>query len=528
MNRSNALLALSRFEEAVAGYDKAIGLKPELAQAFVNRGHAMFGLNRFDEAIGSYDRALAISPGEHDAYVNRGVALASLSRWADALASYDSALVIHPDNINTLCNRGLALNALGRFGDALASFDRIVAIEPNHALALGNRGFSLKNMDRFEEALASYDRAVAISPGLKDLLSNRAIVQVDLERFDEAIASCQQALTIDPSDVKARYNMGLVKLMTGQLEGGWVDYDARWQLDAMQSWRRHFHKPWWFGMADVRGKRLLLHPEQGFGDTIMFVRYVPLLVERGATVILEAQRALLPLLAQIEGLAAITPLGDPLPDFDVHCPLMGLPRAFGTTLDTIPRGAYLSVPASQMHIWRERLSAFPGPRVGLVWAGNPTHDNDRHRSTSLRELIPLIGGSAAKFFSLQKELRAGDAELLAANPGIIHLGNDLLTFEDTAAVVSNLDVVITVDTSVAHLAGALGKPVWIMLPYIPDWRWLLDREDSPWYPTARLFRQTTRDDWKGVVERLGSEMAVLARDHGGPGHPPGVGMSDGG
>jgi hypothetical protein len=268
----------------------------------------------------------------------------------------------------------------------------------------------------------------------------------------------------------------------------------------------------WTGDDEIRGKRLLLIAEQGFGDTIMAVRYARLAAERGATVILEAPPALRSLLEPLDGAHEIVTQGDALPDFDLYCPLLSLPRAFRTTIDTIPAEMrYLAAPTSHVAVWRDRLGQLTGLRIGLVWAGNPQHVNDQRRSVGLRRLLPLLAERGASFIALQKDLQAGDAQLLDAEPRLIHAGNDLASYNDTAAVISLLDLVISVDTSVAHLAGALGKPVWILLPSNPDWRWLLDRDDSPWYPTARLFRQAVRDDWDGVVERVKVEIGRLAK-----------------
>ncbi len=275
--------------------------------------------------------------------------------------------------------------------------------------------------------------------------------------------------------------------------------------------RRSFSAPQWFGAEPIRGKTILLHAEQGLGDTLQFVRYVSRVAAQGARVVLEVQPALKDLISGIEGPAEVIARGEDLPEFDIHCPLLSLPLAFGTRLDTIPADIpYLTVPPDRITAWSSHLERSALHRVGLAWSGGRTHRNDHNRSIALTHLAPLFADPQIQFVSLQQELRDGDLEILQANPQIVHFGDELHDFADTAAVVSELDVVISVDTSVAHLAGALGKPVWILLPFAPDWRWLLDRKDSPWYPTARLFRQPKIADWDGVIECVRQELSVIA------------------
>ena len=507
LNRANTLRDLDRFEEAVLGYDQAILLNPQAADLFLKRGHALMALNRFEHAIDSYDRAIARAPDDRDAWLNRGIAQARLARFDEAVASYDNAISLNPDDADAFSNRGAALKALKRFHDAVASCDRAIAISPRLAAAFSNRGMALREMDRLEEALASYDAAISLRPDFGEAVSNRANVLVSLRRFDEAIAGYQQAVALNPDDAVALSNSGMVKLLIGRFDEGWTEYEARWRIGQMSASRRQFRQPQWTGDEDIGGKRLLLVPEQGLGDTIMAVRYVRQVVDRGATVILELPAVLRSLLDQAGRGCEIVTQGDALPEFDLYCPLLSLPRAFRTTLATVPPGVpYVAASASHVAAWRERFRSFRGPRIGLAWAGNPHHNNDLRRSVGLEKLLPLLAQMEASFISLQKDLRAGDAELLRSHPQLVDLGRDLASYEDTAAVISLLDLVISVDTSVAHVTGALGKPVWILLPHNPDWRWMLDREDSPWYPTARLFRQSVPGDWTGVIERVAAEI----------------------
>ena len=514
-NRCDTLVALGRLAEAAASYDRAIALNPNVADLFLERGHVLTAVNRLDQAIDSYDGAIARGLNSRDAHFNRGIALAKLARFEEAVASYDCAIALNPNDAEAFSNRGAALRALKRFDDAVASYDRAIALAPELAVAHSNRGVALKEIGRLDAALASFDAAIGLQPAYGEAHSNRANTLAFLGRYDEAGAGYAKAIVINPRDATARCNGGMIKLLTGRLAEGWADWEARWDTSQLAPGRRGFAQPQWTGDADIRGRRLLLVAEQGAGDTIMAVRYARRVAGRGATVILELPRALRSLLGPVAGASEIVTQGDALPDFDLYCPLLSLPRAFGTTLDTIPAEVpYLAAPTSRVALWRDRLARLPGLRVGLVWAGNPQHVNDMRRSIGLRELAPLLGARGVSFVSLQKDLQAGDAQLLAALPRLTHVGGDLATYDDTAAVISLIDLVISVDTSVAHLAGALGKPLWILLPSNPDWRWLLDRDDSPWYPTARLFRQSVRDDWSGVVARVGTELGRLADERG--------------
>jgi len=510
-NRADTLLGMRRFEDAVASYDRAIALDSNVAGLFTKRGHALSALGRLEQAIDSYDRAVALDPADRDAFFNRGLALGRLERFDDAIASYDKAIAINPGDAEALSNRGAALKSLKRFVEAVASCERAIEIDPRLAVAYNNRGIALKELSRFDEALASYDAAIRLSPGYGEALSNRANVLASVGRLDEAIADYTQALAANPDDATARCNRGMIKLLTGRFDDGWKDYEARWSTGPMAVDRRRFAQPQWTGEADIRGKRLLLLAEQGLGDTIMAARYVRQVADLGAQVILSVPAALASLMHEIEGITVVTE-GETLPAFDLHCPLMSLPGAFDTTLDTIPAQVpYLRAPAGHLDTWRRRLPRTDALKVGLNWAGNPQFKLDAARSIGLCRMLPLLACSGVDFFSLQKELREGDAEILRAYPQVTPLGQEVETFADTAAIISLLDLVISSDTSVVHAAGALGRPVWVLLQSAPDWRWLLDCDESPWYPTARLFRQTERDDWTGVVDQVGTALDRLAR-----------------
>src|SRR5580704_16394329 len=511
-NRGIALRELQRFEEALASYDRALALWPGYADALWGRGHAFKALKRFEEALASYDRALAVQPGLAEAHVNRGDVLHELRRFEEALASYDRALGMRQDLTDAHGNRGSALHALKRFEEALASYDRALALRPDYAEARYNRGNVLYALKRFEEALVDYEHALALRPDYVEALVNRGVTLHEQKRFGEALASYDRALALRPDYAQAHFNEAVCRMLIGDFDRGWQKFEWGWETEGLKNAKRTFSQPLWLGSDEIAGKTVLLHGVHGFGDTIQFCRYVPHVMERGARVILEIQEPLRALMDTLPGAAQIVSRGEPLPDFDVHCPLLSLPLALGTRLATIPsQTPYLRASPQALIDWNGRLGPRDRPRIGLAWSGLPAHDNDHNRSMRLSTLLSPLAGLNATYVSLQREVRADDAPVLEGRGDILHFGEDLKTYADTAALIANLDLVISVDTSVAHLAGALAKPVWILLPFIPDWRWLLDRDDSPWYPTARLFRQDETRKWDSVMARVHAALDTCLR-----------------
>ncbi len=504
-NRGVALKELGRLEEALASYDTALAFRPDYAEALNNRGNALKELKRPAEALASYDKVLALRPGHAEACNNRGVALQELKRFDEALASYDRALALKPDYAEACNNRGNALRELKRLDEALASFERALALAPGHAEAFYNRGNALQELWRPDEALASFDRALALRPDYAEACNNRGNALRELGRLDEAMASYEQALELRPDYAPAHWNEALHRLLMADFERGWEKYEWRWAL-ADELWgfdsTPTFAQPAWDGAQDVGGKTILLHAEQGLGDTIQFCRYVPLVTAQGANVILAVQPSLKRLLTGFGGTQTVVAQDEDRPAFDLHCPLLSLPRAIRTRLETIPPPHVPRVPSELTKEWEARLRRDGTPRVGIVWSGRPSHKHDHHRSIPLRAMLGLLDLPIA-VVSLQKEVRGEDQGVLDAHAAdIAHFGPALTDFLETAALVSLMDVVITVDTAVAHLACSLGRPTWILLPFVPDWRWLLERADSPWYPTARLFRQPGIGDWDSVMQEV--------------------------
>jgi len=512
-NRGNALDALGRFAEALTSYEQALAIQPNYDEALYNRGSVLQKLKRFEESLASIEQALILRPGHAETLNNRGVTLHELKRYADALASYEQALALQPNHVEALNNRGSTLRKLRRFEESLASIEQALILRPDHAETLNNRGATLHELRRFTDALASYERALAMQPNYAEALNNRGHTLQELKRFEEALASFEQALALRPDYAYAHWNESLLRLLTGDFSRGWAKYEWRWKSEDRNT-KHNFSQPLWLGAEAIDGKTILLHSEQGFGDTIQFCRYVPLVAARGARVILEVEKPLRELMAGLAGVSQVVSKGEPLPDFTVHCPLASLPLAFATQLESIPADMpYLSVPKAYAEKWKQRLPKSVSARIGICWAGNPNFEGDLSRSIGLRPLLPLLTGRDAQFFSIQKDLRAEDSEILQNNPQITHLGKEIETFGDTAAIISMMDMVISSDTSVVHLAGALGKPVWILLQFVPDWRWLLDRDDCPWYPSARLFRQDGTRGWDGVIRRVQDALRDFVENH---------------
>jgi tetratricopeptide (TPR) repeat protein len=510
-SRAVALGKLGRHDQALAGFERALATRPDYVEAIYNRAVTLGNLGRYAEAVDSYDRTLARDPAHARAWNNRGVALGDLDRPEDAIASFDRALAVRPGFAEALLNRGLTLADLGRHEEAIADYDRILTTDPGHAEALFNRGTSLASRNRPHEAIASFDQALAARPDWADALSNRGVALVSLNRQQEAIAAFARATAMEPGHPEANCNESLAWLRLGDFRRGWAKYESRWNSRDLASQGRAFAQPLWLGGEPLRGKTILLHAEQGLGDTVQFVRYAPLVAGLGAQVILEVQPPLAPLLSGIDGVSKIVGRGDPLPEFDVHCPLLSLPLALGTELDTIPAAVpYLAAPSIHLAKWRDHLGPRTAPRVAIAWAGSRTNKNDHNRSIALGPLASGLRVPGVELVSLQKEVGEDDRELLRGNPHIRHVGDALADFADTAAVISQLDLMISVDTSVAHLAGAMARPLWLLVPFAPDFRWMLDREDSPWYPTARLFRQSRIGDWESVLGRVRGELVAWA------------------
>ena len=496
-----------RFEEALNVFDKAVQLAPDDAELWRSMGDVLVQMGRFDEALLGYQHVLTLIPDHQDALYKCGALLNQFGRYAEAIVLLDRSNEVGPDHAPTLRSRAQTLYNLKRFEDSLADGERAHQLAPD-ADSCNNIGAALRLLGRDAEALGWFDRAIEIRPDSEAALDNKIISLFHLHRFDELFALHRQITSLGRDTTLTAWNVSLAYLLTGNFEAGWRGHEARLKLPSSKY--PNFRVPRWRGEEAIEDKTILVCADEGLGDTIHFVRYLPMLAARGARVVLAVQPALQRLLVGMDGVSQCVPISAiPSLAFDWHCPISSLPLAFETRLDTIPKAIpYLPLPPqSQVQAWASRLGSSPKLKVGLVWSGSSSHANDANRSIPLSLLAPLLDLDAT-FVSLQKDVRPGDKARLEQT-GIVDWTADLTDFAETAALISCLDLVITVDTSVAHLAGALGRPTWILLPWTPDYRWLLDRDDSPWYPTARLFRQTATREYESVIASMRS--ALLAQ-----------------
>jgi tetratricopeptide (TPR) repeat protein len=499
------LIEMQRHAEALEIFEKSDTLRPGRSETLFSKGVCFQALMRREEAVASYTLALAADGRNCQARLNLGAILLEMDRCEEAAVHFRKALQLTPHDVGAFNNLGVVLIRLKRYEEALTVFNRAIARAPDFVEAMNNRGDLLRLMGRPEEALADFDRVISLSPNSHIYHANRGKCLDNLLRSEEAMQSYQTAIALKPDHAAAHWSLAVNRLRVGDFKTGWLEAEWRWKTHSLGLNRGSWNRPLWLGTEPIAGKSLLLHNHEGLGDAIQLCRYIPLLAERGARVILEIDVALKELLSSVAGISHCALRGEALPDHDFQCPLMSLPLAFDTTLDTIPS----TVPYVSINGHSRNWNAFLGPtgrlRVGIVWCGNPKHQNDHNRSMPLKTLAPLFD-VGAQFVSLQMNGREDDLVLLRQRIDVLDAAPEIGSFADTAALIQQLDLVISVDTSVAHLAGALGKPVWVLLPYVPDYRWLLDRDDCPWYPTARLYRQTATRDYAGVVERVRADL----------------------
>ena len=511
-NRGNALMKLGRNEEALAHFDRVLTVQPGHADAWNNMGNVLQVLKRHAEAVAAYDRALAVQPRFAAAWSNRGNALAALGRAQEALDSHDRALAIDPANAETHIHRGIVLRDLNRLDEALAANDRALALRPGYVDAISNRGMVLWHMGRNEDALEAYDQALAINPNLAVTWSNRGNALRNLRRTGEAMESFDRALALDPDYPEGHWNKSFARLQLQDFEAGLPLYEWRKKLPRPDG-LRNFPQPVWTGREDLKGKTLFLYAEQGLGDTFQFFRYVAQVQALGAEVVIAVQNPLVAILQDATS-ARVIPMRDRPETFDYHAALMSLPLAFGTRVDTIPVATpYLRARPDLVERWARRLGP-EGFKIGIAWQGNRAAAVDIGRPLPLPRFAELARLPGVRLISLQKN--DGIEELAGLPDGMTveTLGDDFDSgpaFLDTAAVMQNMDLIITPCTSIAHLAGALARPTWVGLKYVPDWRWFLDRPDCPWYPGMRLFRQQTPGDWTPVFTGMRTALAELIR-----------------
>src|SRR5262249_37699091 len=470
---------LKRYDDAFAAYDKALSVKPDLAGAWLGRGNVFYDLKRYDDAFAAYDKALLIKPDLADAWLGRGNVFSDLKRHDDAFAAYDKALSIKPDLAGAWLGRGNVFSDLKRYDDAFAAYDKALSIKPDLAAVYNSRASTLHILMRNNEALNSLDRAIEL----------------------------------DPIEAQAHFNRGLVLLTLGDYAEAWEEYEWRKKLPRSHG-NRTFPQPALSSLESIEGTTVFLYGEQGLGDHIHFCRYAKLVADKGAKVVLEAPKPLFHSFRSLDGISQLVEVGQSVPPFDYHCSLMSLPRAFRTTLENVPNKVpYLFAEPDKINAWANKLGAKSKLRIGLVWSGGFRPNQPEVWPINQRRNMPLVQFGPlrdldADFYSLQKGEPAVSElkELLSSGwngPAIIDWTDELNDFSDTAALIENLDLIISVDTSTAHLAGAMAKPVWLLNRFDIEWRWL---PNSPWYPTIKLYRQKEADNWDDVIENVKTDL----------------------
>ena len=504
-NRAMLLVATGQKDAALQGFDNAIAHNANLFPAHFGRAALLQERKQWSASLASYDKAIALNAGDLLAQLNRAIVLRQLERWADALSSYDRVIALNGGLAPAHAGRASALEALNRLPEALESYDQALKIDAKDATTHSGRGVVLQKMSRFEAALASYEQAIAADPNYPEAYFNRGTALVDLHDFEGASTSYRKAIVIRPEYAEAHLNLAINLLLLGDYLAAWPEYEWRWRANRgpIQNEERTFPQPLWRGEHNIAAKTILLHGEQGLGDSLEFCRFAERVAALGARVILEVQRPLSSLFATLRGVTQVIARGDPLPDFDIHCPLLSVPLALRIGLDNVATEfPYLSSDPGKVAAWQERLGPRVKPRIALTWSGSVGAREFSARSFPLGRLIPHLP-SELEYIGLQTEIIAADRKTLVEYPLIRQFEEEIRGFDNTAALYECLDLVISIDTSATHLAGALGKKAWVLLPFDGDWRWLIGREDSPWYPTVRVFRQTARGDWEGVFARRG-------------------------
>ena len=509
----NALVRLNRFDEAIVEYRAALALRPDFAAVQCSLAGLLIDKGLTDEAIDLARRALTLLPNSVAGWYNLGRALHKQNRPDESEGALRKALEIDPKFFLAYNELGNALMDMKRHPEAIEAFNQLLKIEPSGE-GRYNLGGALWESGQCEEAIAEYKTAESMGFVDPRLYNNLGAIHHQLGRYEKAAGCFRRAIAVDSDFSLAHFNLGMLQLLKGDFKQGWVGYEARWKAKSIPMPARYAQLGMWDG-GDLRGRRILLDCEQGFGDSIQFARYIPLIAERGGLPTLATQPELRRLLKTLPGLERVFCPPEELPMFDVQCPLLSLGHLFGTTLENIPAKApYLVADEAAVVSWGKRVPQDERMKIGLCWSGSPKHLQDRVRSLSPEDLVPLGQVADAWYCSLQK---APDARAASKMPETLQISDwtaELGDFAETAALIANLDLVISCDTAVAHLAGALGKPVWVLLPCVPDWRWLLERDDSPWYPTMRLFRQSKPGDWQAPVVKAVKALEKLAAAKG--------------
>ena len=508
----NAYSELKEYELATAAYHQAVAVKPEYAEAYNNLGNALSKLKRFEKAIPVYKKALVIDPGlSNETLNNLGNALTKLKHYDEAISCYRKAIAIDAQDKDAYNNLGNAFSEIKRFEDAMTCFRWALSIIPDDKETLNNIGVATSHLEKFDEALAVYKQVLSIDPQYGEAYNNLGNVLTDLKLYDDSITAYQNAISVKPDHAEAKWNLSLLLLSLGQLQQGFEDYESRWQCEDSKALSPTSY-PRWLGDIPISGKKLLIQMEQGFGDAIQMVRYLPMLLDQGIDCYVQTPEPMMALMARSFPDVHFVDHKTTPDGMDLTIPIMSLPLAMKTfsEADIPSSAAYLVANVERVNYWQGALASSFRHRVGLVWRGNPNHSNDHHRSMPLAACLPLIiNHSSIQFVTLQKDLTHEERELLSLHANVRMLDAELKDFDESAAVMMNLAAVISVDSAPAHLAAALGRPTWIPLCFRGEWRWLIDRDDSPWYPSATLFRQLAINDWAHVIQRLSLQLQRL-------------------
>ena len=514
-NLGNCHLLGGTPERAAHLFEEALTLAPKNPVLHHNLGRALMQLGRLEEAAQAMAEAIDLQPDFPKAWEDIAGVLRSLKHYQDSIDAHIQALGFHPQNAALWCNLGECYFETGQFENAEECLSNALEMDGRSVPALCNLGNVHRHFNRFEEAVLCYQRALRLDPGCAEALGNLGCTHLALGRFADAEQVFRSLLETHPEHPSAEWNLAVTLLAAGDFEKAWPAYEVRWRSPHMAPDLREYPQPLWLGETMLEGRSVLVHPEQGLGDCLQFVRYAATLSGLNCAVHLEVPPPLFTLLKDLPGMASVFPSGAPVPTFDLHCPLMSLPLALSRVApetDVTPP-PYLGPDAASLEAWRLRLAHWTGPKIGIVWSGNAKHQNDAHRSPGFGRFVPWLETPGIHFVQLQTEIRELDRDAVANQTRLLRFTESQPDFLQTAALVAHLDLVISCDTALAHLAGAMGKPVWILLPYDADWRWRRQGEDTPWYPSARLFRQTVPGDWDGVFERV--HAALLERWPGG-------------
>lgn len=496
------------YEAAVSLINRALAVNNTAPHFHNNIGAAYRPLKQFDKAVAHFRKAIALKPDYAEAHQNLGAALHDQGLQDEAVAAFNEAIGLKPDYAKAHYGLGLVRQMQKRWDEALVHYSRALTYNPGYIDALNNTGVILKEQGKLADAAAQHERALDLKPDHGHTHYNLGLVREEEGRLDDALACYAQAQRFAPDEADAHWNEALIRLLRGEYARGWQQYE--WRHTRSHTAPPRDGMPLWQG-EDLRGRTILLQAEQGYGDTIQFVRYAAMLKERGAKVVVACQAGLPSLIQTATGVDEVIGWDTPCTTADFYIPLLSVPKAFGTTMDTIPAALpYLRPAAEKVAAWRDKLSA-PGLNVGLVWRGNPGNSINHKKSIPLEALAPLLVTPGVSWSIIQADATPEDIATLSGHGAVHARGPALTDWAETAALVSALDLVISVDTGVAHLAGALGRRVWVPLSFIPDWRWLLDQPDSPWYPTARLYRQTAFGDWPAVISRVKADLVALVR-----------------